>query len=1129
MKNQNWTFLLVVIMGAIALLVTGSTIFLLYNTAIDQQKTRLVEIAQTQAKLIEAVARFDAAHEKTYPGIHPEGSAAATISQIIDAHKHYKGFGKTGEFTLSRKEGDYIVFILNHRRFDFDQPNPVPWNSSLAEPMRLALSGKSGTIIGLDYSGEKVLAAFEPVEVLNLGIVAKIDLSEIRSPFIKAGLFTIFVSVLAIITGIVLFGRITSPVLKKIQENSQVQLALNKSLNKEIEIRKMIEKDLIRNQSFLQKAQEIGKIGAWELDVKKNKLLWTDQVYKIFGLPTGTELTYDTFINCVYPDDREYVHTKWIESLKKKPYDIEHRLLVDGKMKWVREKAELEFNQNDECIQGIGITQDITERKQAEEQYRTILQTSIDGFCITDIHGCFMEINDAYCALIGYSRNELVNMSISDIEACETAEDTARHIQTIMETGYDRFETQHRSKKGNLIDIEVNTAFLPVDAGRLFAFFRDITEQKNSEAVLQKAHEDLEMRVYERTKELARANKMLDALNAAQSMFISDTDPKIMFDGVLHNILALTGSQYGFVGEVFFDDQGAPYLKVHAISDISWDEKSKTHYELHAPEGMEFRNLKSLYGAILTSGQPVIANDPANDPRSGGLPEGHPRLDAFLGIPLAKGEKLVGGIGIANRAEGYDEDLVNYLEPLVASCASIVEAYRSDQDRKLAVAEINRNYNIQSALSDILRTSLEEIPLEEILSAILKKILNIPWFAFGKKGGIFLVEDDPDVLVLKAHNNFSKEALKACRRVPAGKCHCGKVLQTRKIVFSNHVDADHEIRYEGMSAHGDYCVPIIVQDTVMGVLNVHVKEGHQNDSREEKFLILVANTIAAIVVRKKAEESLKHYSEDLEQKVAMRTRDLEASKLEAEAATLAKSDFLASMSHELRTPLNAIIGFSQVLQAHYFGTLSEKQSEYVADILESGRHLLSLINDILDLSKVEAGKMELALSRVNLENLLKNSLVMIKEKAHLHGIALDLNLPASLKGVEIDADERKLKQILFNFLSNAAKFTPDGGKIEVSARLVDAHNKAVEPGTNEEIFVEICVSDTGIGIAAEDQARVFEPFIQVKGGITDKTAGTGLGLSLTKEFAALHNGRVWVESEGPGKGSRFYVQLPAGK
>ena len=250
-----------------------------------------------------------------------------------------------------------------------------------------------------------------------------------------------------------------------------------------------------------------------------------------------------------------------------------------------------------------------------------------------------------------------------------------------------------------------------------------------------------------------------------------------------------------------------------------------------------------------------------------------------------------------------------------------------------------------------------------------------------------------------------------------------------------------------------------------------------------------------ISLRKQAEETLK------------KAKEL------AEMANKAKSDFLSSMSHELRTPLTAIIGFAEVLKDQYFGKLNEKQADYVKDIFESGKHLLSLINDILDLSKVEAGKMELELSEINIRHLLEYSLIMIKEKALKHRIKLDIQIPEELSGLEIQADERQLKQVMFNLLSNAVKFTPDGGAIEVEAKQVA-----------QELIIS--VSDTGIGIAPEEQEKIFDEFYQVIGGKRDKTPGTGLGLTIAMRFVKMHGGRLWVESKEKNKGSRFCFTLP---
>jgi len=200
-------------MSGIVIVVEAITIGILYHTAIAEQKSRLKEAARSQARLIEAVARFDKRYSQNYP-YRPR---QATLNQIRDAHSKYRGFGKTGEFTLSKKENDQIVFLLDHRHHDLNHPKPVPWDSNLSEPMRLALSGESGTIIGYDYRGEKVLAAYEPVGELNLGIVAKIDLSEIRAPFVKAALISGLFAILAIVAGAALFFKITNPILWKLQ------------------------------------------------------------------------------------------------------------------------------------------------------------------------------------------------------------------------------------------------------------------------------------------------------------------------------------------------------------------------------------------------------------------------------------------------------------------------------------------------------------------------------------------------------------------------------------------------------------------------------------------------------------------------------------------------------------------------------------------------------------------------------------------------------------------------------------------------------------------------------------------------------------------------------------------------
>jgi signal transduction histidine kinase len=314
-------------------------------------------------------------------------------------------------------------------------------------------------------------------------------------------------------------------------------------------------------------------------------------------------------------------------------------------------------------------------------------------------------------------------------------------------------------------------------------------------------------------------------------------------------------------------------------------------------------------------------------------------------------------------------------------------------------------------------------------------------------------------------------------------------------------------------------------------------------SPEFQELLEAFNLMAKKVEKKVAERTLelKTANENLGNEIRQRIQvegSLKKAKESAEIANHAKSQFLANMSHELRTPLNHIIGFTQLVVDKHFGPLNADQEEYLTDVINSSHHLLSLINDILDLSKVEAGKLTLELAEIRLLDLLEGSLVMVQEKAMQHGIQISKDFDGIPEN--IIADERKLKQILYNLLSNAVKFTPDGGSISLSAQYLafqdgrwfcregrpavlplDADNPSMKGGV-----VSISLQDTGVGISPKDLERIFEPFEQVESSGSPSNQGTGLGLSLARRLVELHGGRIWAESEGKGKGSKFSLVIP---
>jgi signal transduction histidine kinase len=347
--------------------------------------------------------------------------------------------------------------------------------------------------------------------------------------------------------------------------------------------------------------------------------------------------------------------------------------------------------------------------------------------------------------------------------------------------------------------------------------------------------------------------------------------------------------------------------------------------------------------------------------------------------------------------------------------------------------------------------------------------------------------------------------------------------------------------------------PIVFNNNMIGNMSIAVSS-YQVITRSAAFFLgcltvgICLGTLAYRIpmsIAKQLERQISMYQNSLEERVRQRTVALQESTekslllaQQARAANQAKSEFLANMSHELRTPLNHVIGFTELVADKRVGDLNEVQEEYLTDVLQSSRHLLSLINDVLDLAKVEAGKMELEVREMNLRSLLDSSLVMVREKAIKHGIGLLTELDGAPE--TLMADERKLKQVIYNLLSNAVKFTPDGGSVTLSARPLSGEEiRAAVSGRSGERFsslldraegsspwLALSVEDTGVGIPEEDLERIFDPFEQGDNSPARKYQGTGLGLSLTRRLVELHGGAIWAQSTGEAQGSRFTFAIP---
>ena len=667
-----------------------------------------------------------------------------------------------------------------------------------------------------------------------------------------------------------------------------------------------------------------------------------------------------------------------------------------------------------------------------------------------------------------------------------------------------------------------------------------------------------------------------------QSSFLRSAEPHRVFDALLADLLRITASEYGFIAEVWRTPEGAPYLKIFTMTNMAWDDASRAMFERDRVSGIEFRNLRTLFGAALLSGEPVIANDAPNDPRSGGgLPPGYSPLDTFLGLPLHYGGEMVGMIGLANCRPGYDEALLRTLDPLFQSMAGIIAAVHLDRQRRQAEAtlrasEAHWRHCFEVAGVGIVHTGadgrLREVnaqmcelvgrPREALIGTAVRELTHpddVP-------GDLALLERI--VSGATTHETREKRYLR-----PDGRTVWAQVTVTPALDAEGRfqhtitvvLDIDQRKRAEAALAAREALFSQLASQ-VPGVLFQFRFDAqgtgsvpYASDALRELFELEPADVRLdgrlmmrrVVTAQRKAvwasiDAALKagrNWQVEFEVELPVRGRrwlqaqakpqplpdgtitwhgyisdvtehkryeDALVTAQAAERANEAKTEFLSRMSHELRTPLNAVLGFAQLLRSDPQAPLDAGQRTRVGHIERAGQHLLAMIGDVLDVSRIEAGSMPLAPQPLALRPLVEEACALVAPTARASGVTLQP--PAGDAALHVHADPMRLRQVLANLLSNAVKYNRSGGHARVETSAPDRER------------VRIAVVDTGVGLTPQQHGQLFQPFNRL-GAERRGIEGTGLGLTITRRLVELMGGSIEVHSE-PGQGSVFAVTLP---
>ncbi|MFN9482659.1 MAG: PAS domain-containing protein [Pseudanabaena sp.] len=851
------------------------------------------------------------------------------------------------------------------------------------------------------------------------------------------------------------------------KQNIEMLLQINETLEERV---RNLTAELKQSELRLREAQQIAHLGSWELDIHTREITWSAEVFRIFGLELDLpEPSYENFLNYFVGDDRDRF-IQFIDHAITKGEIDEIDLQIrrdDGSLANIFVKIDVIKNDANQICRLFGIAMDISDRNQAKIQQQQLFQElsafklALDQTAIiatTDAQGKITYVNDYFCKISGYTYDELIGQNHRILKSGYHPFSFFQSMwHTIASGDVWHGEICNLHKSGSLYWVDTTIVPFINAQGRPFKYLAiryDITAKKFTQVRLQQEN-NFRQQIVE---------------NMAEGLC------------VCHEI-----EEYPFLHFTVWNQ------RMQMITGYTLEEINRLGWE---------QSLKPVSTQALCNNEEVVTKD-------------HKLCNQEWEIYHKDGRKLMIAM---SKTPLLGEDGQSYM-------LAIIQDITDRKQTELRLKQQATQEHLLSAITQRIRQSLDlqttfETAVQEVRQFLSADRVGI--FKFYPDSnfddGEFVAEvvlpEFDSVIATKIHDHCFGQTYAAFYAQ-------GKIQAVNDIYNAGFQDCHIQV-LDQFQVRANLVVPLLNATGLWGLLCIHqcaqprvwqdveidlVKQIASQLAIAIQQVSLFEQLQQELTVRQQAEAKLN----EINQKLAISNEDLVK-------ATRLKDDFLANMSHELRTPLNAILGMSEGLRDGVFGAVSDRQMKALRTIESSSMHLLALINDILDVAKIESGKVTLELNEISIENLCQSSMTFINQQAFAKNIQLISRITPHLPDLMLD--ERRIRQVLINLLNNAVKFTPEGGTITLS---VSHHLESV--GIESMNYLRITVMDTGIGISAENMLKLFQPFIQIDNALNRQNVGTGLGLALVKQIVELHGGKVGLTSE-LGVGSCFMIDLP---